>query len=326
MTRRPRCADRARLRPRPLDEPLNEAFRAATLTLGWDGDAERILIEARAQDEDGEPIEPDDDDDEDEDGPDLLRVRLTATPRDRSSERPSGSSHRADRPARCAATRSTRPATSVRAGTATTSTGDSGVRDQRRRWPSCATASWSPRLARGLVEQRDGGAGDRTGPDPESPTVIEAICKPTLGERPLFDFPIGTLTRREVAALQVSEALGWGIVPPTLLRDGPFGEGMLQAWIEPDPDVDVVAMVNDDDPRLRGWRARRRDQQHRPQGRPPPAGRGGRHLYGVDHGVCFSTVPKLRTVLWAWAGRRSRPTSWRSGPVAHGLGGALAND
>ena len=62
----------------PLDEPLNEAFRAGSLTLGWDVVAERVLVEARAQDEDGEAIDPDEDDDEDEDGPDLLRVRLTA--------------------------------------------------------------------------------------------------------------------------------------------------------------------------------------------------------------------------------------------------------
>ena len=62
----------------PLDEPLNEAFRAGSLTLGWDVDAERVLVEARAQDEDGEAIDPADDDDEDEDGPDLLRVRLSA--------------------------------------------------------------------------------------------------------------------------------------------------------------------------------------------------------------------------------------------------------
>jgi uncharacterized repeat protein (TIGR03847 family) len=62
----------------PLDEPLNEAFRAGALTLGWDGDAERVLVEARAESEDGEPIDPDEDDDEDEDGPDLLRVRMTA--------------------------------------------------------------------------------------------------------------------------------------------------------------------------------------------------------------------------------------------------------
>jgi uncharacterized repeat protein (TIGR03847 family) len=63
----------------PLDEPLNEAFRAGSLTLGWDGGAERVLVEARAQDEDGEAIDPDDDDEEDEDGPDLLRVRMTAS-------------------------------------------------------------------------------------------------------------------------------------------------------------------------------------------------------------------------------------------------------
>ncbi|MEJ7749805.1 MAG: DUF3090 family protein [Candidatus Limnocylindrales bacterium] len=63
----------------PLDEPLIEAFRAGSLTLGWDGASERILVEARAQGEDGEPIDPDEDDDEDEDGPDLLRVRMTAT-------------------------------------------------------------------------------------------------------------------------------------------------------------------------------------------------------------------------------------------------------
>jgi uncharacterized repeat protein (TIGR03847 family) len=63
----------------PLDEPLNEAFRAGALTLGWDGEAERVLVEARAESEDGEPIDPDEDEDEDEDGPDLLRVRMTAT-------------------------------------------------------------------------------------------------------------------------------------------------------------------------------------------------------------------------------------------------------
>jgi len=62
----------------PLDEPINEAFRAGSLTLGWDVDDEMVLVEARAQSEDGEAIDPDEDDDEDEDGPDLLRVRITA--------------------------------------------------------------------------------------------------------------------------------------------------------------------------------------------------------------------------------------------------------
>ncbi len=63
----------------PLDEPINEAFRAGSLTLGWDGDAERVLVEARAQSEDGAEMHADEDDDEDEDGPDLLRVRMTAS-------------------------------------------------------------------------------------------------------------------------------------------------------------------------------------------------------------------------------------------------------
>ncbi len=129
-----------------------------------------------------------------------------------------------------------------------------------------------------------------------------AVWKPTAGERPLFDFPIGTLTRREVAAFLVSEALGWRIVPPTLLRDGPAGEGMLQAWIEVDPTVDVVAMVNDDDPRLRRVAAFDAivNNTDRKAGHLLPV-QGG-HLYAVDHGVTFSTVPKLRTVLWAWEG------------------------
>lgn len=61
----------------PLDEPINEAFRAGSLTLGWDGGAEKVLVEARAQSGDGEAIDPDEDDDEDEDGPDLLRVRIS---------------------------------------------------------------------------------------------------------------------------------------------------------------------------------------------------------------------------------------------------------
>ncbi|MEA2673362.1 MAG: hypothetical protein QOI92_554 [Chloroflexota bacterium] len=129
-----------------------------------------------------------------------------------------------------------------------------------------------------------------------------AVWKPTIGERPLFDFPIGTLTRREVAAYLVSEALGWGIVPPTLLREGPYGEGMLQLWIDADAAADVVDMVNGDDPRLR--RVALLDailnNTDRKAGHllPVPGG----HLHAVDHGVTFSIEPKLRTVLWAWEG------------------------
>ena len=134
------------------------------------------------------------------------------------------------------------------------------------------------------------------------PGDLLAVWKPTAGERPLFDFPIGTLTRREVAAYLVSEALGWGIVPPTLLRDGPHGEGMVQQWIEVDPAADVIDMVNADDPRLRRIAAFDAvvNNTDRKAGHllPLPSG----HLHAVDHGVTFSIVPKLRTVLWAWEG------------------------
>lgn len=129
-----------------------------------------------------------------------------------------------------------------------------------------------------------------------------AVWKPTAGEQPLFDFPIGTLTRREVAAFLVSEALGWGIVPPTLLRDGPAGEGMAQLWIDADPEADVVGMVNGDDPRLRRIVVLDAvlNNTDRKAGHLLPV--PGSHVYAVDHGVTFSIVPKLRTVLWAWEG------------------------
>ena len=137
---------------------------------------------------------------------------------------------------------------------------------------------------------------------PIDPDDLLAVWKPTRGERPLFDFPIGTLTRREVAAHLVSETMGWGIVPPTVLRDGPHGEGMLQQWIDVDAEADVVAMVNDDDPRLR--RVATFDavvnNTDRKAGHLLPRPDG--HLHAVDHGVTFSAVPKLRTVLWAWVG------------------------
>jgi len=137
-------------------------------------------------------------------------------------------------------------------------------------------------------------------PGPIEDGDVLAVWKPTAGERPLFDFPIGTLTRREVAAYLVSEAMGWAIVPPTVLRDGPYGEGMLQQWIDIDPDADVIALVNDDDARLRRVAVFDAvvNNTDRKAGHllPIPGG----HLHAVDHGVTFSIEPKLRTVLWAW--------------------------
>ena len=139
------------------------------------------------------------------------------------------------------------------------------------------------------------------------PGELLAVWKPTRGEQPLFDFPIGTLTRREVSAYLVSEATGWGIVPPTLLRQGPYGEGSLQHWIDVDESVDVVQLVVDADPRLR--RIALFDaivnNTDRKGGHllPVPGG----HLHAVDHGVTFSVVPKLRTLLWAWEGEPLEP-------------------
>jgi hypothetical protein len=141
-------------------------------------------------------------------------------------------------------------------------------------------------------------------PDPEPIQRLEAVYKPILGERPLNDFPDGTLARREVAAWHVSEASGWGIVPPTVLREGPFGEGMVQSLVDADPDVDVVSMILEDDPRLRRMAVLDAVMNNTDRkGGHILAVDGGRHVHGVDHGVCFSPVPKLRTVLWGWRGQ-----------------------
>ncbi|MEO8330538.1 MAG: phosphatidylinositol kinase, partial [Candidatus Nanopelagicales bacterium] len=82
-------------------------------------------------------------------------------------------------------------------------------------------------------------------------SAARCIYKPRAGERPLWDFPSGTLSLREVAAYEVSQALGWGIVPPTLWRDGPFGEGMVQLWIDVDESVDLVGLVHGKSQQLR---------------------------------------------------------------------------
>jgi hypothetical protein len=132
---------------------------------------------------------------------------------------------------------------------------------------------------------------------------IAAACvyKPIAGERPLWDFPEGTLAHREVAAYVVSEALGWGIVPPTVLRDGPFGPGMCQLWIDIDESVDLGALARSDLAQLRRMAIFDAVVNN--------ADRKGGHLLprdgrvrGVDHGVCFSADDKLRTLLWQWRG------------------------
>jgi hypothetical protein len=141
---------------------------------------------------------------------------------------------------------------------------------------------------------------------------LEAACvyKPIAGERPLWDFPDGTLAGRELAAYLVSRAGGWDVVPPTVYRDGPFGPGMCQLWIDGDEEVDLVELARSgSDGRLRQMSVFDAlvNNADRKIGHllPMPGG----HLYGCDHGVCFSAEYKLRTVLWQWRGKKLTPAA-----------------
>ena len=140
-------------------------------------------------------------------------------------------------------------------------------------------------------------------PEDDPPPSMLCVYKPTRGERPLDDFPRRTLAKRERAAYLLSEATGWGIVPRTVLRDGPFGDGAVQEWVEVDEAVDVVELVVGADPRLRPMAifdviANNADRKG---GHLLPLADG--RLMGVDHGICFAADDKLRTVLWAWRGQ-----------------------
>lgn len=133
---------------------------------------------------------------------------------------------------------------------------------------------------------------------------VEAICvyKPVRGERPLWDFPDGTLAGREVATYLISDATGWDLVPPTVLRDGPFGTGMCQLWVDVDEAVDLQVLARSNHPDLRRMAVLDAvvNNADRKGGHLLPAA-GGR-IYGIDHGVCFSPEDKLRTLLWQWRG------------------------
>lgn len=139
-------------------------------------------------------------------------------------------------------------------------------------------------------------------PEMEKATLV--VYKPRRGEAPLWDFPSGTLCHREVAAHLVAEAAGWGFVPPTVLREGPLGPGAVQSFIDhdfscaafdllPDRSSDLMSIalfdlvVNNAD----------RKAGHVFE---DSSGR----VWAVDHGICFHVEPKLRTVLWDFAGLR----------------------
>jgi uncharacterized repeat protein (TIGR03843 family) len=131
-----------------------------------------------------------------------------------------------------------------------------------------------------------------------------AVYKPVRGERPLWDFPTGTLYRREVAAYLVSEQLGWGLVPPTLARDGPLGIGSVQLYVDADAEVTAFELLAAEDPALPRIAAFDvvTNNADRKAGH-CLAGEGGR-VWAIDHGLCFHTQAKLRTVLWDLAGAR----------------------
>ena len=157
--------------------------------------------------------------------------------------------------------------------------------------------------------------------------AIACVYKPVRGERPLWDFPDGTLADREVAAYLISEAAGWAVVPPTVMRDGPFGPGLVQRWIdvtdeEPvnivadgevpdgwlrvldayDTDDRPVSLIHEDTERLRRMAVFDVvvNNADRKGGHVLADPTGG--LYGCDHGVSLHAEHKLRTVLWGWAG------------------------
>lgn len=183
---------------------------------------------------------------------------------------------------------------------------------------------------------------------------VTVVYKPIAGESPLWDFPDGTLAHREVAAYRVSEALGWGVVPHTWLRDGPLGEGMVQLWQEQDPDVAAVDLVATDDVPETGWKyvLEGRDESGRmvtlihedsPALRRMAvfdaivnnADRKGDHIlamaaghrHGVDHGLTFHRDYKLRTVLWGWLGEPlTDEENAGIGRVTEGLDGDLGRD
>jgi len=188
-------------------------------------------------------------------------------------------------------------------------------------------------------------------------TAIRCVYKPVRGERPLWDFPDGTLAGREVAAHLVAQALGWPLVPPTVLRDGPIGSGACQLWIdEPDGSVPLVDFVAADQVPT-DWLpvAAARDTDGKPYALAHAddsrlarlavfdivvnnADRKGGHVlagpdnqvYGVDHGLCFHVDDKLRTVLWGWSGRPLPPEAGSAlrqlrTAIDETLGGQLAS-
>ncbi|MCO6450042.1 MAG: SCO1664 family protein [Caldilineales bacterium] len=131
-----------------------------------------------------------------------------------------------------------------------------------------------------------------------------AIYKPRRGERPLWDFPPGTLYLREYAAFALSQALGWGMVPPTVLRSGLYGPGSVQLFIDSDPEehyFNIYPRHAEDFQRIVLFDAIANNADRK-------AGHclldASDHMWSIDHGICFHVEPKLRTVIWEFADDR----------------------
>ena len=130
---------------------------------------------------------------------------------------------------------------------------------------------------------------------------VAVIYKPIAGERPLWDFPDGNLANRELATYLLSESLGLHLVPFTIVREGPFGLGMVQEWIEIDEELDIVELAQGPSERVRDMALFDAiiNNTDRKFGHILPTSSG--EIYGCDHGVTFHEAPKLRTVLWQFA-------------------------
>ncbi len=132
--------------------------------------------------------------------------------------------------------------------------------------------------------------------------TLEVIYKPVAGERPLWDFPDGTLADREYVAFLLSDKTGMDLVPPTVLREGPAGLGMVQRWIDVDESIELGSYFAQDRKELRRLALFDAviNNTDRKIGHLLPDQSG--HLFACDHGITFHTEDKLRTVLWQWAG------------------------
>ena len=199
-----------------------------------------------------------------------------------------------------------RATSAARVVLATLSRGEIELRG-RLPWSSNATFLVAVRPPAAPAEQprrpaRNGRAGDRAA----AGQPVLAIYKPARGERPLWDFPRG-LWKREVAAYELSEFLGWTVVPPTIARpDGPLGPGSLQYCVDALFDEHYFTLLEVPEHRRDLRRLAVFDAVVNNADRKSGhclVDREGR-IWGIDHGLCFHAEPKLRTVIWDFAGEK----------------------